>query len=309
MQQRGGAEGKDSLFSSDSMGGFPGFGLFGSHRSMMSNLFGERDPFDDPFFTRPFNSMLEPSASNSHAAAYDKGKKDGAQGLVIQEISSDEEREVDDDLVDQKQDKNENSYGSDKEPSVEHPDDPNDERRIITRRGSEDNSFGAQPKASKSSLHTCKVTYGGVDGAYYTSTRTRRVDNEGVLLEETKEADKTTGQATHRISRGIHDKGHSVTRKLNPDGKVDVLQTLHNLNEEELAGFEKAWKGNFQGHQNVPKGGFHMDPTSESSGSRNREMISRDFPSFSERKYEHGGGARESSGSGRTKKVIRINIE
>lgn len=27
-----------------------------------------------------------------------------------------------------------------------------------------------------------------------------------VLLEETKEADKTTGQATHRVSRGIHDK-------------------------------------------------------------------------------------------------------
>lgn len=25
--------------------------------------------------------------------------------------------------------------------------------------------------------------------------------------------------------------GHSVTRKLNPDGKVDVVQTLHNLDE------------------------------------------------------------------------------
>lgn len=25
--------------------------------------------------------------------------------------------------------------------------------------------------------------------------------------------------------------GHSVTRKLNSDGKVDTLQTLHNLNE------------------------------------------------------------------------------
>lgn len=27
-----------------------------------------------------------------------------------------------------------------------------------------------------------------------------------VVLEESKEADATTGQATHRISRGIHDK-------------------------------------------------------------------------------------------------------
>jgi hypothetical protein len=25
--------------------------------------------------------------------------------------------------------------------------------------------------------------------------------------------------------------GHSVTRKLNSDGKMDTLQTLHNLNE------------------------------------------------------------------------------
>lgn len=66
--------------------------------------------------------------------------------------------------------------------------------------------------------------------------------------------------------------GHSVTRKLNSDGKVDTMQTLHNLNEglfllpvtltqlhdfpcvssnradcymlDELAGFEKSWKGN-----------------------------------------------------------------
>lgn len=78
-----------------------------------------------------------------------------------------------------------------------------------------------------------------------------------VTIEESKQADRTTGQATHRISRGIHDKvnlgnelnsyilfynelvlqlilvvqGHSVTRKLEPDGKVDTVQTLHNLDE------------------------------------------------------------------------------
>ncbi|KAJ8766745.1 hypothetical protein K2173_007812 [Erythroxylum novogranatense] len=28
----------------------------------------------------------------------------------------------------------------------------------------------------------------------------------GVLIEESKEAEKTTGQATYRIARGIHDK-------------------------------------------------------------------------------------------------------
>lgn len=54
------------------------------------------------------------------------------------------------------------------------------ECQIMTHRGSEDNSFRVQPKARKSSMHSCKVTYGGVDGAYYSSTRTRRVDDEGV---------------------------------------------------------------------------------------------------------------------------------
>lgn len=127
MEQRRVAEGKDSLFSGDFMGGFPGFGLFGSRRGMTPNLFGERDPFDDPFFTRPFGSMFESSISGSHIAAYDEGKKDGAPELVIQEIcSDDEEREEDDDLRDQRHGRNENNSRSGQEPSVEHPDDSND---------------------------------------------------------------------------------------------------------------------------------------------------------------------------------------
>lgn len=81
-----------------------------------------------------------------------------------------------------------------------------------------------------------------------------------MVVEESKEADKTTGEATHRISRGINDKvidytvdvllhslnfrcvlnlrllvwciqGHSVTRKLNSSGGVESTQTLHNLDE------------------------------------------------------------------------------
>ncbi|KAK9053584.1 hypothetical protein SSX86_024658 [Deinandra increscens subsp. villosa] len=89
-----------------------------------------------------------------------------------------------------------------------------------------------------------KVTYGGINGAYYTATTTRKSGSDGLVIEDSKEADKTTGQAAHRVSKGIHDKGHSVTRKLGTDGKVDTIQTLHNLNEDELAGFEQEWEGN-----------------------------------------------------------------
>ncbi|GJV74593.1 putative PAP-specific phosphatase, mitochondrial [Tanacetum coccineum] len=49
-----------------------------------------------------------------------------------------------------------------------------------------------------------------------------------VVLQDIKEANKTTGQATHMISKGIHDKDHFVTRKLGAYGKVKTVQTLHN---------------------------------------------------------------------------------
>ncbi|XP_039058109.1 uncharacterized protein LOC120201590 isoform X2 [Hibiscus syriacus] len=40
--------------------------------------------------------------------------------------------------------------------------------------------------------------------------------------------------------------GHSVMRKLNSDGRVDTIQTLHNLNEDELTCFEESWNGKAQ---------------------------------------------------------------
>ena len=103
---------------------------------------------------------------------------------------------------------------------------------------------GERPQ--KGSVSFQKVTYGGINGAYYTASATRRTGNDGVsklpsafsflhfffirilaveicygfrrrshikgsfgnqvVLEDRKEADSTTGQATHRISKGIIDK-------------------------------------------------------------------------------------------------------
>lgn len=39
---------------------------------------------------------------------------------------------------------------------------------------------GAQSQDSEASVQTCRVTYGGVNGAYYTSTRTTRTGADGV---------------------------------------------------------------------------------------------------------------------------------
>ncbi|GKV12922.1 hypothetical protein SLEP1_g24004 [Rubroshorea leprosula] len=238
---------RDDLFDmGDQYGAFPGFGGFGLHRTMMPNLFGGRDPFDDPFFTRPFGSIFD----GIGATSLDAPRKNGVNGIVIQELDSDAEQgKAEKGTADRSMSSN--------EPSVEHPDNSPNERKMNLR-NDYDRVEGTKSEARTFSVQTCKVTYGGIDSAYYTSTRTRRTGSDGVLIEESKEADTTTGQATHRISRGINDKGHSVTRKLNADGKVDAMQMLHNLNEDELASFEEAWNGNVKGYLPGWDDGFGM---------------------------------------------------
>ncbi|KOM57728.1 hypothetical protein LR48_Vigan11g076100 [Vigna angularis] len=165
-----GREVRDDIFEPK---GFGDFGGFGFHERMMPSLFGGRDPFDDPFFRDPFDSLF---GSNSASRAMQNPNRE--KGVVIEELDSD--YEVSDDCPqDRDKDFDQKKSRSTVEPSVEHPDDDDDSSR---------------------------VTYGGIDGAYYTSTRTRRMGANGVVMEENKEADSTTGQATHRISRGIHDK-------------------------------------------------------------------------------------------------------
>lgn len=56
------------------------------------------------------------------------------------------------------------------------------ERKIqkLNQRGDYNRVQGTQLHVRNFGVQTCKVTYGGVDGAYYTSTRTRRMGSDGV---------------------------------------------------------------------------------------------------------------------------------
>ncbi|KAB1218956.1 putative protein S-acyltransferase 14 [Morella rubra] len=239
-----GTGGQDDFFHRrDLLGNFWGFG---SRQRMMPSLFGDRDVFDDPFFTPPFGSLFDSGMFGSSASAVGKDQTNRAAGIVIEELNSDDEGklEEDEDGPGAGKDIRQKHSSSSKEPFVEHPDDDPDgtKSNILIHSNDRNKVEGAQSQ-SRVSVQTSRVTYGGVDGAYYTSTRTTKRGTDGVVLEETQEADRITGQAKHSISRGIQDKGHSVTRKLNSDGKVDTLQTLHNLDEDELADFEENWKG------------------------------------------------------------------
>ncbi|KAJ8753966.1 hypothetical protein K2173_001864 [Erythroxylum novogranatense] len=194
-------EGRNDLYGIDNpFGNFSGF-------SMMPNLFGGKDPFENPFITRPFGlelSRFQPQISANCGESCDgRGKT-----IVIEEVTFDGEEENGVHARNMKNNHKEHD-GSSKEPSVEHPDDDSDAKRTrkVVNHGSKYNRRAqTEPQTRNFSSQTSKVTYGGVDGAYYTTTRTRRTGTNGVLIEESKEAEKTTGQATHRISIGIHDK-------------------------------------------------------------------------------------------------------
>ncbi|PRQ18035.1 putative myeloid leukemia factor [Rosa chinensis] len=276
---------------------FAGFGGFGGQGSLMSNVFGGRDPFDDPFFTRPFGGIFDsgfpgmgggmfpgrgsgmfpgiggamfPGIGGSMFPGMGPGmngdifsdmrptgfienhdqapERQKSRGPIIEELDSDHEEE---EANNEKKENPRKRLGPSNDPYVEHPDDVVEEKKSKHLQSRDNYSqFGAmqsQPQAHSYTFQSSSVTYGGGNGAYYTSSKTRRMGSDGVAFEESKEADTSSGKATHRVSKGLHNKGHSITRKLK-EGKVDTMQTLHNLNEDELSGFEHAWKGAAQKH-------------------------------------------------------------
>lgn len=106
-----GREVRDNVFDSS------GFGL---HRSMMMpSLFGGRDPFDDPFFTDPFDTMWGPSSTASRAMQ----KTNRDKGVVIKELGSDDEGTDHFPETGEEGNSAQRISRSALEPSVEHPDD------------------------------------------------------------------------------------------------------------------------------------------------------------------------------------------
>ncbi|KAF5460793.1 hypothetical protein F2P56_020638 [Juglans regia] len=266
---QGGQGGRDPF--GDPFANFGGFGGFGAHRSLLSGFLGGRDPFNDPFFTRPFGGMFDSSFfgsgghpfMNMHPSGlvddpigrpfmnmYPPGflenqapEPERPRGPIIEELNSEDEKE------DTDKEKRENPRKHGRSSSAHYVEDPDDEveekksKQLQYRNEYKLNDIMPQSHTSFT-FGSSSVNYGGPNGAYYTASKTRRMGSDGLSFEEIKEANTVTGQAKHRVSRGFQNKGHSVTRKLNSEGKVDTMQTLHNLNEDELTGFEEAWKGN-----------------------------------------------------------------
>lgn len=237
---QGGRRNGDMSIFSDPFGSMSGSSVFSS--------FFDRDPFDDPFFKRPFGS------------AFGSGSIFGAEGFFgkrnvfldeqeYQEPQSVRRGPVIEELPD---DHEEGRHESSQEPIVEDPDDDQVNTGQRTQRQRQrgnqsvfqgsNNTYPRQSSSQTFSFQSSKVTYGGHNGAYYTSSTTRRMGPDGVTHEEHMEADTTTGNATKRISRGIKDKGHSITEKLNSDGRVETKEILHNMDGDEIDQFDNEWE-------------------------------------------------------------------
>ncbi|KVH89193.1 hypothetical protein Ccrd_008830 [Cynara cardunculus var. scolymus] len=191
--------------SINSRGPFDGPRGFASHRSMMSGILGGRDPFDDPFFNRPFEGMFGPSIFDTHGPSdLPYPSESSSKGLVIEEIDTDDEEEEGKNGASRSA-----TSGKGPNPTTFHITDhgclAEEVKKDVRFNGNHNRMEGTKPQTQ--SISYKKVTYGGINGAYYTATTTRKSGSDGVVLEDSKEANKTTGRATHRISKGIHDKG------------------------------------------------------------------------------------------------------
>lgn len=114
-------EGSDNIFESRSP--LSGFGNFGGFRSMMPSLFGDSNPFDDPFFSSPFGNMFGPTSAPRNTQKMSKEK-----GVVIKELDSDDEEVLNYSETGDEEQKNSMST---MEPSVEHPDDDDDDGDLL----------------------------------------------------------------------------------------------------------------------------------------------------------------------------------
>nr|GLL25439.1 uncharacterized protein LOC109149034 [Ipomoea trifida] len=260
--------------------------------SSLSNTFGKLGEKISSIFGSFFGSNSPPSKAT---VPDDLPEASRSNGLVIEELDTDDdddgevERNGEGDFGENRQ-KIWSSSWANRNPVVEHPEDLADEHNEIKKLSKNVSFEGTQ------SVGYRRVTYGGIHGAYLTATTTRQTGSNGRVWEETKHADVTTGEATHTISRGIHDKGHTLTRKLKSDGKVDTVETLHNLEEDELVGFDREWKYNANKH--LPGWNIRHNYNAGSTGDR-------DSP------FREGFGldamARPSGAI--QKKVVTINIE
>lgn len=125
----GSGGGRDDLFGFGDP--FAGFGGLGRPGSLISSFFGGRNPFDDPFFTRPFGYLMSPSMFDPSLSIFGETRNTGfieqapppskPMGPIIKELNSDDEEEEEEKIDKQKKDNPRKRSLSSEAPDVQHP--------------------------------------------------------------------------------------------------------------------------------------------------------------------------------------------
>ncbi|KAJ0968614.1 hypothetical protein J5N97_025531 [Dioscorea zingiberensis] len=227
------------------------FAGFGGHGICVVNIFGGKE-------------QAPQSRKSSKSSKSSKSK-----GPIIRELSDDDddnvEEERDEDIEVKKNPKKHSRLS--KEPYVQDPDEEAKGKKMKHT----DYRTVYDLQAHTFSVSSNFVSFGGPDGLYYTASTTRMCGGDGVTIEESKEVDAIARKAAHRLSRGLRDKGHSVTRRLNSDGRVDTMQTLYNLNQDELPNFNEAWNRSAREHLPGWNQGFDIIDNGDITGGSSRQ--------------------------------------
>jgi len=296
---------------------FANFAL-GSRGRSLFDMFDNDPFFNDPFFTRPFGSMFGGQGgslfgvpqgfiandvygvnNNNHNnqtaprapplggyledAPNNPPRYQQQRDPIIEELP-DSDSDVDADAAPRS-----SSRPGHQQPIIEHPDD--DVRPVPQERQRPSHQtavvqagplpvFNSNNGGRSYSFQSSSVSYGGPNGTYYTSSAARRTGPDGVIEEEFQEKDSTVGLETKRHSRGLGVKGRSITRKRTSEGREQTLETLHNLQEDEVPSFERSWEDRSkalpQWNRSRPHtiGASHGNPDFyDGSGSRSRAAL------------------------------------
>ncbi|KAH7415107.1 hypothetical protein KP509_14G027600 [Ceratopteris richardii] len=228
------------------MGLLGGGGLFGRMNPFgmgMSSLFDRSE-----FFTRPDGSFLDQQPYQQPAQIAQPLSR---RGPIIEELTEDTEE-------------TDNGRAQNKEhPIVEHPEDDEEAGQMLQHRDVPPQARCLQafndryPQRSSNmqqsnrsyqnySFQSSSMSFGGSGGSFYSSSSMRRVGPDGIVQEEHVERD-SSGKESRTSARGLRDQIHAVTKRRNTvSGPETTVETLRNLEPEEVPHFDARWEAQAQ---------------------------------------------------------------
>ncbi|DBA69522.1 hypothetical protein WJX79_006914 [Trebouxia sp. C0005] len=103
------------------------------------------------------------------------------------------------------------------------------------------NLFGSANEGNMVFYSSSVVAQQGPDGAQYAQSQSSSYGGQGVAEHQMRMKDGRTGREEMTISRHIGNKGRTVTKQRQADGRQSQQQHLHNITEDDADHFDEVW--------------------------------------------------------------------